>query len=45
MKLYDHGVFLVNGNELVEDTPDAAEKRAEQLLPNRQRRRRSHTGF
>ena len=25
MKLYDHGVFLVNGNELVEDTPDAAE--------------------
>ena len=24
MKLYDKGVYLVNGKELVEDTPDAA---------------------
>ena len=35
MKLYDKGVYLVNGMELVEDTPDAASVlKAKTGIPN-----------
>ena len=41
MKLYENGVYLVNGSELIEDAPSAAEEDLKQNRKKHYKRRSS----